>query len=183
MIKNGGVSIKYDFYKGSNFWKENGWMIREPIDVETVNQAEKILNVQFPISYIELLKQQNGGEPNYPNFFISTGHKKDITDIEGIILDPDDGSSFLYTKGVLKEVGLPQELFVLWNDYHNWLVLDYRKTKKNPPVFYIMEDYSAEEKSWDYFEVAPSFDNFLKKLFRVPPLDPKNLKPSYSRKK
>jgi hypothetical protein len=37
--------------------------------------------------------------------------------------------------------------------------------------------------TWEFIEIASSFDDFLNKLFRLPPLDPKKLKPSYGRKK
>jgi SMI1-KNR4 cell-wall len=154
-----------------------------PISDEIIKKAEDFLGVKLPLSYIELIKQKNGGELNYPYFMLPDGQKESIPYIEGISLDPDDGRSIMSSKELLKEAQLPQEFFVLWDDFHHWLVLDYRSTKSNPPILYIRENYSTEEITWEFIEIASSFDDFLNKLFRLPPLDPKKLKPSYGRKK
>lgn len=47
------------------------------------------------------------------------------------------------------------------------LVMDYRFTKENPPIQYIQEDYSTEKMTWKYIELADTFDDFLKQLFRL----------------
>jgi len=90
--------------------------------------------------------------------------------------------SILSSKELLEDTNLPKELIVLWSDYHHWLVLDYRNRKDNPPVLYIVENYSTDEISWEFIKIADTFDDFLKQLFRVPPLDPEKLKGSYGRK-
>jgi hypothetical protein len=50
---------------------------------------------------------------------------------------------------------------------------------------YIAENFSTstyDTTEWECIKIAETFDDFLKQLFRVPPLDSKQLKNGYSRK-
>ncbi|WP_328157565.1 SMI1/KNR4 family protein [Priestia aryabhattai] len=160
-----------------------------PINTEIIEKAEANLGVKLPQSFIDLMKQKNGGELNYPYFMVPTskvehhpyGDRQNIPCIEPIHFETDD-ISLLSSKEHLKDANLSKELVVLWNDYHHWLVLDYRHSKVNPSVLYIIESYLTDEIAWDFIEIASSFDDFLKKLFRLPPLDPKQLKTSYGQR-
>ncbi|WP_027408487.1 SMI1/KNR4 family protein [Anoxybacteroides tepidamans] len=175
--------MKQEFYRGKNFWKDNSEQTMSPISEELIKNAEDILGIKLPLSYIELIKQKNGGELNYPYFILPDGQRESIPNMEGICLAPDEGTSILSLKEMLQEVQLPQEFFVLWSDFHHWVVLDYRHTKSEPPVLYIRENYSCEDVTWEFIEIAHSFADFLHQLFRLPPLNPKTLKPSYGRNK
>jgi len=59
------------YYKGTDFWKESkpeDKRIEYPMNESVVKEAEEILGVQLPKSYLQLLHQQNGGELTYPYF-------------------------------------------------------------------------------------------------------------------
>ncbi|GGI12899.1 hypothetical protein GCM10007380_15220 [Gottfriedia solisilvae] len=163
--------MKRNYYNGQDFWNEKTKYkrIEYPINDEIIKRAEDILSIKFPQSLIDLMKIQNGGEINYRYFILPSGVTGSIHSIEPIHFEKDD-ISILSSLELLKEVdGLSKELIVLWTDFHCWLVLDYRNRKDNPPILYIEEDFSAssnETTDWEYFKIADTFEEFLKKLFR-----------------
>ncbi|MCI2256201.1 SMI1/KNR4 family protein [Domibacillus sp. PGB-M46] len=165
-----------DFYTDKNFWKEG----LEPVAEIAINKAEQELSVTLPKSYLDLLREHNGGELEYPYFFIKDEKERTaMHSMNGI--DP-EGFSVLSSPSVINKLGLPDNLILLNGDYHSWIALDYRNNDI-PSVAYFYEDYSEEEMQWGSIEIAPSFDIFLSKLFRGSTLDRKKLKPSYGRSK
>ena len=177
--------MKREFYKGADFWNKDSKYkrIEYPISDEIIKKAEECLGIKFPQSFIDLMKIQNGGELNFPYFMLSdvSIEKQVFPSIEPIHFEEDD-ISILSSKELLADTTLSKEFIVLWTDFHFWLVFDYRNRKENPPVLYIFENYSTKEISWEYIKVSDSFDDFLKQLFRVPVLEPKQLKGSYGQK-
>lgn len=165
-----------DFYKGKNFWKEG----LEPVSEDAIKKAEQELSVTMPKSYLELLREHDGGDLEYPYIIIGDENERNaMYHMDGIA---NEGFSILSSPSVIDELGLPNKLILLEGDYHSWISLDYRD-KYIPSVTYFYEDYSEEEMKWGSIEIAPSFDIFLTKLFRGSTLDPKKLKPSYRRSK
>jgi len=152
-----------DFYKGENFWskKPKNNRVEYPINDEIIRRAENILDVQFPSTFIQLMKEQNGGEVNFPYY---TEYKDALPSIEPIHFEKDD-LSILSSKELLEEAELPQGLIVLWTDFHEWLVLDYRKEKEHPTVVNIVENYLSDKEEWEFHKIADSFDDFLNQLF------------------
>ncbi|MET1032522.1 SMI1/KNR4 family protein [Domibacillus tundrae] len=149
------------------FWdKENTWRHQYPINDGIIQKAESILDITFPETFKQLMKEQNGGQLMYPYFMFPDRPGKYELDIEPIHFDQDD-VSLISSGELLEEVKLPKDLIVLWWDFHHWLVMDYRFTKENPPIQYIQEDYSTEKMSWIYIKMADTFDDFLKQLFRI----------------
>jgi hypothetical protein len=164
--------VYVDFYTGKNFWKEG----LEPVSEDAIKKAEQELSVTLPKSYLDLLREHNGGDLEYPYFFIGDEKKRNaMYHMDGI--DP-EGFSILSSPSVIDKLGLPYKLILLEGDYHSWIALDYRD-KDIPSVTYFYEDFSEEERKWGSIEIASSFDSFLTKLFRGSTLDPKKLKPSY----
>ncbi|WP_226701691.1 SMI1/KNR4 family protein [Priestia aryabhattai] len=186
--------MKKEFYLGDSFWSDDSKYKRidYPINDEIIKQAEVILGVKLPSSLLDLLKIRNGGGLNYPYFMLPDGDtesipyggRANIDSIDPIHFENDD-ISILSSKELLKEVKLTGEFVVLWTDFHYWVLLDYRNRSQDPTVIYIAENFSAstnDTTEWEYIKIADTFDDFLKQLFRVPALDPKQLKNSYSRK-
>ncbi|MFD6441859.1 SMI1/KNR4 family protein [Peribacillus sp. NPDC060186] len=183
--------MKKDYYKGEGFWNADSKYkrIEYRINDEIIKKAEGILDVILPQSFIDLMKIQNGGELNFPYFMlpegdtesIPYGERQRLPSIEPIHFEDDD-VSILSSIELLKEVNLLQEFIVLWNDFHYWLVLDYRNGSHHPSVLYIAENFSTSDTQWEYIKLADNFDEFLKQLFRVPFIDPKQLNGSYGRK-
>ncbi|MGX9134979.1 SMI1/KNR4 family protein [Rummeliibacillus sp. JY-2-4R] len=137
------------------------------------------MDVHFPASFIDLMKQQNGGELNYPYF---TEYKDALPSIEPIHFEKDD-IGILSSKELLEESGLPQELIVLWTDFHEWVVLDYRIGNEHPSVVYIVENYFTEEMEWEFHKIADTFDVLLNKLFRISPKKAKKINRFFKRKR
>lgn len=172
------LSLKKVYYNGLDFWQEGPKYkrIEYPINDEIFKKAENLLNIKFPHSFIDLMKIQNGGDLKYPYFNLPAVDTEGIPyeervklpSIEPIHFENDD-ISILSSEELLKEVDLPKGFIVLWTDFHFWVVLDYRKTKDNPSVMYIAENFLAstnETTEWEYIKITDSFDEFLKKLFR-----------------
>ncbi|GEL05350.1 SMI1/KNR4 family protein [Rummeliibacillus stabekisii] len=166
--------LNKDFYRGENFWSEKpkNNRIDYPINDEIIRRAENSLDVHFPSSFIQLMKEQNGGELNFPYY---TESKDALPSIEPIHFEKDD-ISILSSKELLEEAELPQGLIVLWTDFHEWLVLDYRKEKEHPTVVCIVENYFSDEEEWEFHKIADTFDDFLHQLFRISSKRVKNKK-------
>ncbi|MDY0944257.1 SMI1/KNR4 family protein [Priestia megaterium] len=186
--------MKKEFYQSENFWSDDSKYKRidYPINDEIIKKTEIILDVKLPSSLVDLMKIKNGGGLNYPYFIlpdgdtesIPYGERARISEIDPIHFENDD-MSILSSEELLKEVKLTGKFVVLWTDFHYWVVLDYRSRSQDPAVIYIAENFSAstyDTTEWEYIKIADTFDGFLKQLFRVPPLEPKQLKISYSRK-
>ncbi|WP_046173551.1 SMI1/KNR4 family protein [Domibacillus indicus] len=156
-----------EYYTGKNFWdKKNTWRYQYPINDDIIRKAESKLTIKFPETFKQLMKEQNGGQLTYPYFMFPNSAVECKLDIDPIHFEEDD-TSIVSSEDLLKEANLPKDLIVLWWDFHNWLVMDYRFTKENPSIQFICEDYSTGEMTWYYTKMADTFDDFLKQLFRL----------------
>lgn len=169
---------KREYYSGQNFWQDPRKDQRPiyPINDEIIREAEALVGVRFPSSFNDLMKEQNGGELNYPCFNLPPTNIDYLTDkaqllpsIEPIHFEKDD-ISILSSKELIdasKEMIEDEHLdglVVLWTDFHRWIVFDYRIRKENPSILYIEENYASERVAWKYIKIADSFDDFLRKL-------------------
>lgn len=156
-----------EYYNGKNFWdKEKTRRIQYPINDYIIQKAEILLGITLPDTYKQLMEEQNGGELTYPYFTLPNSTTKYHLDFDPIHFKDDD-VSILSSGDSLQEAGLPKSMLVLWTDFHNWLVMDYRHAKENPSIQFIYEDYSTGEMAWLYIKLADTFDDFLKQLFRL----------------
>ncbi|PGS53691.1 SMI1/KNR4 family protein [Bacillus sp. AFS041924] len=163
-----------EFYKGKNFWKKGN----EPVSEVEIMKAEKLLGVSLPISFLNLLRENNGGSLEFPYFFIGNSKERyGLYELEGICFD---NSNMFFSQNIISEYELPNNIILLEGDYHYWIAFDYRD-KAIPSIIYLFEDYTEDEVKWDSVEIASDFDTFLTKLFQVPSLNPKKLKTTYSR--
>ncbi|MED4402296.1 SMI1/KNR4 family protein [Metabacillus fastidiosus] len=172
-----------EFYKGKGeFWDKG----EKPISDLDIRIAEEKLGVKLPQSYIELLKEHNGGTLKYPKIFLEENDKERFTipEIDGINFQGEqNGVGILASKYWINEVGLPESIIILWGDYHSWIALKYEGNIRNPSVVYFYEDYLSDNEKWKQIRIGNDFDAFLRKLSRGYILDPKKLKTSYGRKK
>lgn len=109
--------LNKDFYRGENFWSEEpkNNRIEYPINDEIIRRAENILDVRFPSSFIRLMKEQNGGELNFPYY---TEFKDALPSIEPIHFEKDD-ISILTSQEFLEEADLPPGLIVFGQTFMN----------------------------------------------------------------
>lgn len=147
------------------FWEieeEENYYKLEKIHGKDIAKAEKKLGVILPDKYKKLILEQNGGytvhnafPTNHSNSWaedhIQFNHLLGISEDEGIM-----DSAYL-----IKEWELPEGLVLISGDGHTWVAMDYRKTKKNPPIHYF--DVEMEED----FKLADSFDEFIEGLYTV----------------
>ncbi|MFS3912944.1 SMI1/KNR4 family protein [Bacillus australimaris] len=147
------------------FWEieeEENYYKLEKIHGKDIAKAEKKLGVILPGTYKKLILEQNGGytvhnafPTNHSNSWaedhIQFNHLLGIAEDEGIL----DSAYFI------KEWELPEGLVLISGDDHTWVAMDYRKTKKNPPIHYF--DVEMEED----FKLADSFDEFIEGLYTV----------------
>ena len=134
----------------------------ERLTDEAIEKAEKKLKVKLPDSYINLLKQQNGGCINFNAFptNVPTSWAKDHINVDhlfGIGLGKEKG--ILDSEYLIKEWGLPSNIVLISGNGHSWIALDYRGQKAEPPVIFI--DVCDEQ----IIELTPNFDSFLKGLY------------------
>ncbi|WP_409303929.1 SMI1/KNR4 family protein [Peribacillus sp. SCS-155] len=131
----------------------------ENLSSRMIEAAEKKLKVKLPAAYVELMKEQNGGELKLKKFahklfedgFIEIDYLYGIGQKsgEGILIDS-------YTR---REWSLSNKFVYLHGDSHNWIALDYRRyTGDNPPLVYL--DIDTKEK----IRIAEDFTEFISRL-------------------
>lgn len=159
-----------EYYRGEEFWTAHKLWDSPPITDQLIKKAEARLGITLPASYIELLKEQNGGAINFPYFDL--GDEELVIDhLYGIDLDDAKlGIGMLASAAIIKKRKIPvppSKVIIIWSDYYRFIGLDYRHTKENPPVIYLWE-HDEEENEWGGRRLARSFKEFLANLYRKP---------------
>jgi hypothetical protein len=143
-----------------------------PLDERTLAEVERRLGVKLPATYVELLREQNGG---YLDEMLITvprrvsgalaDHVDDgyvsIGSLAGVTLEECHGS-VLHTRAMTEEWELPPGLVLLDGDGHAWIALDYRRRwwrrRAEPPVILVESD------SGQTTELRATFAAFLAAL-------------------
>lgn len=143
-------------------WQEdNEYGKLEPLTDDMVRKAEDKLGIKLPYSYIQLLKQQNGG------YLIFNAHPTDVPTswasnhvhvdhLFGIGMGTEKG--ILDSSYLIQEWDLPENIVLLSGDGHALIALDYRQTKTEPPVMYIDVEQNQE------IQLANNFESFINGL-------------------
>ncbi|MFF5995630.1 SMI1/KNR4 family protein [Lysinibacillus sp. KU-BSD001] len=142
-------------------WREEIDYYRLPtLTDELVAFAEEKLNITLPQSYINLLKEQNGGYIHYNAFpsNVPTSWVDDHVQVE-YILGIGEEEGILQSEYFIQEWDLPKNIVLFSGDGHSWLAFDYRYTKQEPPIIYIDVDYEQ------VIELAQNFTTFLNRLY------------------
>lgn len=127
----------------------------EDFSETTLTMAENRLGVKLPVSYIGLMRSQNGGR------LLRNSIQLDQLNIRvyyllGIGERLDEG--ILITPYMIKEWGLPNNIVLISGDGHSWVCLDYRGNKENPCVSFIDTEENIDIK------LANEFDDFINML-------------------
>ena len=142
----------------STIWADDDYLKLAPINDELIKKAEEVLNVKLPESYINLLKEQNGGTlrldvhpTSKPNSWAD-----DHVNVSGSFNENE--SSILESRYLIREWEMPENIVLLSGDGHTWIALDYRNVAENPPVIFIDNEFE------EIIELAPNFERFLQNL-------------------
>lgn len=145
-----------------SIWQvDNDYYKLERLTDEMVKKAEELLDIKLPISYINILKQQNGGYIKFNAYptKIPNSWAEDHVNVDHIL-----GIGWGMDKGILEseyliqEWELPNNVVLISGDGHSWIALDYRIKMPEPPVIFI----DTEEEM--IIELAPNFEAFLNGL-------------------
>ncbi|HDX9710454.1 SMI1/KNR4 family protein [Bacillus cereus] len=146
----------------STIWADDDYLKLAPINDELIKKAEEVLNVKLPESYINLLKEQNGGTlrldvhpTSKPNSWADD--HVNVSGLYGISFDENE-SSILESRYLIREWEMPENIILLSGDGHTWIALDYRNVAENPPVIFIDNEFE------EIIELAPNFERFLQNL-------------------
>lgn len=140
-----------------DFWNDSNNLYKlQPLSNEAIKQVEQKLNVKLPESYLNILKQQNGGLINYSSHASNTptADANNYIIIE-YLYGIGENNGILDTEYLIEEWDLPEKIVIISGEGHSWLALDYRNIKENPPVIYIDVDRDQ------IFEIASNFEVFL----------------------
>ena len=140
--------------------KEDEYYKLAPLTEKDVEKAEERLHVKLPETYINILKEQNGGYINYDSYpttiptswadnHINVDHIWGIGEVNGI----------LENNYLIKEWGLPKDIVLISGSGHSWVALDYRRKKEEPSVIFLDTD------SEQTIELAPNFEEFVNGLY------------------
>lgn len=158
----------------TNFWEESDYAtksyVSEPPTDELIRSIEEELGYKLPASYIELMRNKNGGIPKNTAFLTSepTSWAGDHVAVHGILgigrdkrysLCGEIGSQFM-----IEEWGYP-EIGVYFGDCpsagHDMICLDYRKNGKDgePQIVHV-----DQEDDYKITFLADNFEEFVKGL-------------------
>lgn len=131
----------------------------EDVSDSKIKEAEKELDVNLPDTYIDLIKQQNGGVIKKNAFKVEFSNVWDENHIYvNFIYGIGRNEGILDTKYLTKEWGLPNNLVLLSGDGHTWVALDYSDKGKEPPVIYYDTDEGVKH------VLADTFSDFINGL-------------------
>ena len=132
----------------------------EAITEQWVQTAEEKFNVKLPESYIQLLKEQNGGYITKNAIYtgIPTSSGDDFAVIE-YIWGIGKENSILETYKLVERFDLPDNIVLFSGTGEDWFAFDYRYEKENPPILFL--DYEMGL----IMEIAPNFQSFLDSLY------------------
>jgi len=138
-----------------------------PLTDQMVAEAETSLNVRLPASYVDALRQKNGGStigeyirlpaqdiPQHLEGFVDHGYVS-IGGLNGI---GTSHQSITQTPYLTNEWQLPNGLVLLDGDGHTWIAFDYRKPTGTPPIVFVDSD------SGDTLLIANSFAELFASL-------------------
>ncbi|MEN2467919.1 SMI1/KNR4 family protein [Ornithinibacillus sp. JPR2-1] len=141
----------------------------DPLDDKTIEKVEGKLGIKFPVSYINLLKEKNGGElkcNRYPYVYEQDVDEEDPEANADLTIEFLHGISTKKSEGVLesiyliKEWELPKDIVILsGNGGERFIAFDYRQTKTNPPIILIDTEMEFED------VIAANFEELLSKLY------------------
>ncbi|MBS3681169.1 SMI1/KNR4 family protein [Ornithinibacillus massiliensis] len=141
----------------------------DPLDDKTIDKVERKLGVTFPVSYINLLREKNGGElkcNRYPYVYEQDIDEENPEENADLTIDFLHGISTRKSEGVLesiyliKEWELPKDIVILSsNGGEIFIAFDYRQTKTSPPIILIDAEMEFED------VIAANFDELLNKLY------------------
>lgn len=131
-----------------------------PLTEEMINKVQKELGVKLPESYLQLLREQNGGAIRFNAHPASEPNawSEDHVQID-YFMGIGEGGGILDNAYLIEEWDMPKGLVLLSGDGHSWIALDYRETKEKPPIIYI------DNEGGQLFQLAPSFEVFLEGLY------------------
>ncbi|MFV2050717.1 SMI1/KNR4 family protein [Metabacillus litoralis] len=171
--------MKKEYYQGKGFWSEQYSWDYEPVTDGMIEEAERQLQLKLPLSYISLLKEQNGGSVNYDRFDHDGDRSVWMDHMEGIDLEvPHHGNGILASEYWIEECNLPvspSTTVILWGDFHHFIALDYSRAADNPSVVQLWETWEKED-PWGKTHLASTFGEFLSKLYRETKFEPKKIK-------
>lgn len=168
------MSSSFDDFDLTDFWEQSEYAstnyVSEPLTDELIESVEQELGYKLPASYIELMKNQNGGIPKDTAFPTAerTSWAEDHAAIHGIMgigrekdysLCGETGSRFM-----IDEWGYP-EIGIYFGDCpsagHDMICLDYRKngTDGEPQVVHV-----DQEDDYKITFLAENFTEFIKGL-------------------
>ena len=123
----------------------------------TLKMVENSLGVKLPVSYVELMRIQNGGRL-FRNLIQLDQSNIRVDYLLGIGGKFDDG--ILKTPYMMKEWNLPNDIVLICGDGHSWIFLDYRQSKEIPSVSFIDVEENVDLK------LAIDFESFIDMLVR-----------------
>lgn len=145
----------------NHIWEANNNELKlKPLTEKIVKKAEEQFKVKFPNSYLEVLKEQNGG------YIIYNAHPSPVPTVWGesfITIDHikgiGNGDGILENDYFIKEWNMPEGLILFSGDGHTWIAFDYRNSAYEPPIVYV------DNESEQIVQVADGFQEFLNHLY------------------
>lgn len=145
----------------NHIWEANNDELKlKPLTGKIVKKAEEQFKVKLPNSYLEILKEQNGG------YIIYNAHPSPVPTVWGgsfITIDHikgiGNGEGILENDYFIKEWDMPEGLILINGDGHTWIAFDYRNCASEPPIVYV------DNESEQIIQVADGFQEFLNHLY------------------
>lgn len=119
-----------------------------------IDEVEKILGIQLPYSYIDLMKKWNGGyfpdeyqivlKDNMPkelDYYLGSGFWS-LSMLSGISSDIKNNQGIVCTAKSAHEWGIPERVLAFDGDGHTWVAFDYRDVSvdDDPRIIFIESD-------------------------------------------
>ena len=145
----------------NGFWEEeDDYCKLKPLTEELVEKAEKDLKVKLPPSYINILKEQNGGFITFNSYptDVPTSWAENHIHVDHIF-GIGEKNGILESEYLIKEWDMPEGLVLFNGEGHTWVAFDYRNVDSSPSIVYV------DNEDETVLKIADTFDEFLERLY------------------
>ena len=141
------------------------WILEEGTAArDTIEEYGKIIGVDLPEDYINLVQEHDGSTP-IPKCF-DMQHRKEAVFSSLLSFSTTDESTILEKYNDMKSISPSKLLLPFANDpFGNLLCFDYRDTKHNPKIVFWDHEADVDSGQDPISSVENSFSEFIDKLY------------------
>lgn len=131
------------------------WRRGKTIDENLILDVESRFNIKFPITYIKIVVENDGGRP-YPKYFETDNKDGSMNNLIPFDLNKEFNISWVYENS-----NFPKGIYPFADDPGgNTICFDYRSNNDNPRIVFFEHELETDDKE-NFWFISQTFDDFI----------------------